>query len=452
MNRSPIITLLLCCLAISTIACAPISTLAKPSFTTVPTPISVPTTATGEPLEVFSVLPDTGKSDVATQVLILGNNFNEGATVFFTINDIVKEAGNIIVINSTEIHAESPIHEVGFASLVVANPSGETATLYNAFRYMDSEPAPLQPPELISTINPSLESINRHYSWQYSGMDWTWDLQIPESLYQYYAEIPRPPTNNYSVYITHPLDDITMDDLVSEFERVRQDNDFSELEMIEMVISFVQSLPYTADSVTTPFDEYPRYPLETLVENGGDCEDTSILLASLLHALEYETILIMFPDHVGVGILSGENISGTYYELNNDKYFYTETTGEDWPIGTLPPAYENVPASIYIMLPTPILVHEWDTTVDGTILELEVTVQNLGSATADDVLIFAGFDTGEDMLWNSEKSEPFNLQVNQQVMVSFNLQVPLGKRTRLVVQIIDDGHALDESYSEWVDT
>ena len=42
------------------------------------------------------------------------------------------------------------------------------------------------------------------------------------------------------------------------------------MEKVNLVITFVQSLPYTSDSVTTAFDEYPQYPMETLVEYGGN--------------------------------------------------------------------------------------------------------------------------------------------------------------------------------------
>lgn len=50
--------------------------------------------------------------------------------------------------------------------------------------------------------------------------------------------------------------------------------------------------------------EYPKYPVETLVE-GGDCEDKSILLAAILRAMGYRTALLVFsgnPGHIAVGV------------------------------------------------------------------------------------------------------------------------------------------------------
>ena len=32
-------------------------------------------------------------------------------------------------------------------------------------------------------------------------------MQIPESLYLYYSKMERAPVEDYSIYVTHPLDD-----------------------------------------------------------------------------------------------------------------------------------------------------------------------------------------------------------------------------------------------------
>ena len=311
----------------------------------------------------------------------------------------------------------------------------------------------IQLPEVVKEVTESTELIYRDYTWVYGGKEWTWELEIPQSLYDYYKGTPRPPTDNYSIYVTHPWDDIFIGDLVSGIEEVAQEEGYSEFEKVEFTNTFVQSLPYTADSVTTSYDEYPRYPLETLVNNGGDCEDTAILLASLLDEMGYGVILLYFPgEHTAVGILGGEEIYGYYWEYDGDKYYYIETTNTGWGVGQCPEEYQGAYAYYHVLTPTPILVHTWSATGKGSIVELEVIVQNLGSAIADDVYIFAGFDAGEDMFWNIQESELFDVGVNQQVIVKLYLQIPFGEYTRLGIQIVDDGYAMDESYSDWFNT
>jgi hypothetical protein len=118
-------------------------------------------------------------------------------------------------------------------------------------------------------------------------------------------------------------------------------------ETISFMLAFVQSLPYTSDSVTTGFDEYPRFPLETLVDNGGDCEDTAILFATLVLIEGYGTVLIHPPNHLAVGVLGSSDIAGSYYTYNGGRYYYCETTGDGWGIGDLPSEFDGVSAYIY---------------------------------------------------------------------------------------------------------
>jgi hypothetical protein len=77
-------------------------------------------------------------------------------------------------------------------------------------------------------------------------------------------------------------------------------------------------------------DEIPRYPLETLVSGGGDCEDTAVLFASMIRAAKPEWTLELvymnskspsdpqgFSDHVIVFIDTGL------------EHYYIETTRTD---------------------------------------------------------------------------------------------------------------------------
>ena len=79
-------------------------------------------------------------------------------------------------------------------------------------------------------------------------------------------------------------------------------------------------------------------------------------------------------------------------------------------------------------------------------------MENLGSQSADDVYILVGFDAGGGKLWNPEESKTLDLPIDQSITITVTLRVPLEKHTRLMVQIVDDGNAVDESYSEWFDT
>ncbi len=310
---------------------------------------------------------------------------------------------------------------------------------------------PLQFSEAFSSTSQSDKLIERNFTWNYLG-EWNWDIGIPESLYNYYHGLPRLPTIDYSVYVTHPLDDPYIGKFVETIRQAAAAKGLTEWQTIELTMAFVQNLPYKVDSVTTPFDEYPRYPIETIVDGGGDCEDTSILLAALLDEMGYGVVLISPPSHMAVGLKCADNTYGTSWSYKGAKYYYIESTGFGSRIGEVPKEYANSSASIYPLVPKPIITHDWTPTGEGFYLKLQIIVKNLGTAPANNMYVYAAFDAGNDMVWNSEKSEVFNLKPGEQVTAILYLRPPTtGTRTRIIVHVTMDGYSVDESYSKWYD-
>jgi len=80
---------------------------------------------------VASISPAAGTTAGGTIVEIKGANFLSGATVTF---DGVA-ATNIVVVSDSVITATAPAHASGSVAVIVANPSGLTATLPNGFAY-----------------------------------------------------------------------------------------------------------------------------------------------------------------------------------------------------------------------------------------------------------------------------------------------------------------------------
>ncbi len=300
--------------------------------------------------------------------------------------------------------------------------------------------------------------LTRKYSWKYGLSEWTWELNINKSIYDYYKALPRLPTTNYSVYVTNPLDDKYIHSIADKIRQATQQKGYSEFETVSLAAAFVQSLQYTSDLYTTGYDEYPRYPIETLVDDGGDCEDTAILTASLIDSLGYGVVLLKLPNtsdntsHMAVGVKGSDNITGAYWEYQGGKYYYLETTGDGWEIGQIPDTYKDNAAQIFSMTPVPILTHSWEVEGKSPYAELKVKVENLGSAAAENVYVYAGFDAGDNKSWNSKSSQPFTLGVNGSVVSTLYLTPPINKHTRLLIQIVYQGYAVEESYSKWFDT
>ncbi|MBN1166975.1 MAG: tetratricopeptide repeat protein, partial [Methanospirillaceae archaeon] len=91
---------------------------------------------------------------------------------------------------------------------------------------------------------------------------------------------------------------------------------------LELATTFVRSLG--ADLSSTEL----RFPVETLAESAGDCDDKSILLAALLLYHGCDTAIIEFPGHVAVGVTRAGPVR------QKSRYILIETT-TDLPYGTV---------------------------------------------------------------------------------------------------------------------
>jgi hypothetical protein len=101
------------------------------------------------------------------------------------------------------------------------------------------------------------------------------------------------------------------------------------------LVAFVQqAIPYRSDPYNNGYD-YPKYGIETLVENGGDCEDKAALLVALLNTFGFDAILVNTPGHMAAA-MACQNCGG-YYNYNGKRYSFIETTASGWQIGSMPP-------------------------------------------------------------------------------------------------------------------
>ena len=180
-----------------------------------------------------------------------------------------------------------------------------------------------------------------------NGTDWTSSLIIWKAAYIEGSDRSR--GRSRSEYVSYELTDGLGDDLAQILDGHAEDIGFSEMRTkVDFIIDYVQRLPYVTDDVSAGFDDYTKFIIETLAEAEGDCEDTAIMLASILEAEPFneDMILIQPPGHMACGIWQ-EDPEGWYWELDGRKYSYIETTGEGWGIGDCPEEYQGEDAYLH---------------------------------------------------------------------------------------------------------
>ena len=196
------------------------------------------------------------------------------------------------------------------------------------------------------------QALGKRYVWNFKGKSYTILMTIDIEKYNTYDGKER-----YDIPQLVEEGRTTIGNLTREFQNVfRQRREWSKQDRVDFVLSFVQSLPYTHDDVTTGYDEFRRYAIETLIEGGGDCEDTTILVAAILRGLGEKTALIFIPGHIALGV-SGD-FTGASVTHNGTTYYYCETTGTGWTVGDLPPSFRKtvdaiVPLASSKVVPAP---------------------------------------------------------------------------------------------------
>lgn len=184
------------------------------------------------------------------------------------------------------------------------------------------------------------------YNWKYNTVEYQLSYNFDPVRYTYYVNQGHS-VMEYSDYIYFVTkEEPAVIEIAQILRNMSNEKGFNNLDEVNFIMSFVQSLKYSEDNLTVGVGEYPRYPIETLVEQTGDCEDSSALLISLLESLGYEAAMILIPEawddygHAAVGVnLTGAE--GIYYILNEGKdneigYYYAETTAEGWKLGEIP--------------------------------------------------------------------------------------------------------------------
>jgi len=293
--------------------------------------------------------------------------------------------------------------------------------------------------------------LEKQYTWTWDGVERSINVTVPEQLYDYYSEKERYQTTDYRGYILHPLDDMYVEALVYEFNVIQVDEGLTEENKTDLVVSFIQNMEYTLDADSKGLTEYPRFPVETLVDGGGDCEDTGILMASLLDVMGYNVSLLLLPDHLAVGV--EVNATGVHWVYDNVTYYYLETTAPGWEEGAVPPEHDPEEATLYPVEEMPFLAYSWTATRVNNKATVKIDVTSEGPVTAEDYRVWLAVEDEDGFILAETHSSYFDLAYGEDVSYKLKVTGPRFMKQRLVVGVKNpDGEASFLSYSEYYTT
>ncbi len=210
-----------------------------------------------------------------------------------------------------------------------------------------------------------------YLSWTYKKKVYSLNLNLDTKLYQSYATSPKDyvykgtlPVNwregYYQRFLISKSGDNSIDALTNEFKILAQNNNLSADELVELVVAFVQSIPYDYARVNSSLR--PNYPYETLYKKLGVCSDKTFLAMMILKNLGYGVADLDYPDrnHAGLGLACSSQ-----YAIYDATYCFVETTNF-FPIGFVPQSLST--AGIAIKPENKTIVGQFDHVFDITAL------------------------------------------------------------------------------------
>jgi hypothetical protein len=169
------------------------------------------------------------------------------------------------------------------------------------------------------------------------------NLSTTHSLYEYYQQKNHQLNqDNFASFVTPYSLALVAADIRSIFP--------DEEDFVNAVLMIVHQIPYQVVEET-------KYPVETIVENQGDCDLFSYAAASLIKAQDMNVALFYYEheSHMNIGVNlqnppTDARSTITYVEYRGTRYYMAECTGSDWRngwrVGECPPELEGAQVTV----------------------------------------------------------------------------------------------------------
>ncbi|HPN54379.1 MAG TPA: hypothetical protein PLB52_00440 [Candidatus Moranbacteria bacterium] len=192
------------------------------------------------------------------------------------------------------------------------------------------------------------QPVIKKFEWEYKGKKYSLEKTLYKSVYEYYKSKPKEysylgelPTNweeeYYAMFLKSDPTDATMAELANQIEELGKKNNLNDDQIVELAISFVQTIPYDDAKAANILQEIGKeellYPYEVLWEQKGVCSDKSLLAYALLDKMGYGVALFEFEQekHMAAAVECPQN-----YSNYDSGYCFVETTNTGNKIGIIP--------------------------------------------------------------------------------------------------------------------
>ena len=179
------------------------------------------------------------------------------------------------------------------------------------------------------------------FEWRFNNKDYSYTMNIEYSDVRVYKDTYTA-DKRMQGNASHNISFVTANDpyirkLATDLKKIATDEGMTDLQIANFILAFTQYIEYQLDEAYVGYAEYWKFPLETLFDAGGDCEDTSILFCAIASAMGYKSALFLLPGHMASGVCVADMIADGF-RYNNTNYYFCETTSPGFNVGKNPDA------------------------------------------------------------------------------------------------------------------
>ena len=159
-------------------------------------------------------------------------------------------------------------------------------------------PASVANPRFVRTRED--DRFKLRFKW-FNAIEWSVELDVPVAEYESRVTATR----SLAAVLDDALACENCRSLAGGIGRAFDDAGMTDpLNRVRIATSFVRALQYVPDDQGTGSKEYPRFTVETLVENEGDCEDFAAVFAGIFASpvFDLDPKLVVLPGHTGIGL------------------------------------------------------------------------------------------------------------------------------------------------------
>jgi hypothetical protein len=211
-------------------------------------------------------------------------------------------------------------------------------------------------------------SIKRKYSWTFFQSSWSaewflikkWFNKIKKEINNLNIEIMNhfnkvlPPkkrlallkSKNFGIYYWSRVynsisrkNSSRIQSISRAFLFFQKENNLSRLDILNLILSFIQSIPYQIPN-KEPFQLLA--PPDVIKRGHGDCDSKSLLMIIILKQLGYNAVMLHSFNYLHAMVGVHTKATGFYKKYYYKKYYFCEVTNSGWRIGSLDPKMNNV--------------------------------------------------------------------------------------------------------------